>query len=423
MKSRIGNMFSVLNFCTSKKIQESVIDPSMVTVTIEEPLQPIVTAASLSVNGSNSPSSSPIKKSRSGSGSHGDIVFQFKTIAPTKERSISSLEARPSVENIPIMDLVGKEEKRNMIFEPRNSPHKKSSSQSSSKHEEHQYLDLIRDIIDHGYMEPGRNGNTLVKFGHSMRFSLRDGTIPILTTKRVAWKACFEELFWFIRGSTSNHELIDKNVHIWDANGSREFLDSRGLYFLEENDLGPIYGFQWRHFNADYTNCHKCYQGEGIDQIAEIIQNLKNPTTRSSRRLIMTAWNPCQLNYMALPPCHVMAQFHVRDGRYLSCALYQRSGDVGLGVPFNIASYSLLTHLLARHCGLEADEFVHFLGNCHIYEQHIEPLKTQLIREPKEFPKIKIAIQRENIEDYSLEDIVWETKYDSWGTIKMAMVA
>ena len=137
----------------------------------------------------------------------------------------------------------------------------------------------------------------------------------------------------------------------------------------------------------------------------------------------MTAWNPCQLNSMALPPCHVMAQFHVREGKYLSCALFQRSGDVGLGVPFNIASYSLLTHLLAHHCGLEPDEFVHFLGNCHIYEQHIEPLKTQLVREPKEFPKIRIANKRENIEDYSLEDIVWETKYDSWGAIKMEMVA
>jgi len=304
--------------------------------------------------------------------------------------------------------LVGKEEK-STIFEPR--------------HEEHQYLDLIRDIINNGYEEPSRNGNTLVKFGNYMRFSLKNGTIPILTTKKVAWKACFEELFWFIRGSTSNHELNDKNVHIWDANGSREFLDSRGLFSLEENDLGPIYGFQWRHFNAEYTDCHSDYRGKGIDQLAEIIANLKNPATRTSRRLIMTAWNPCQLNSMALPPCHVMAQFHVRNGQYLSCALYQRSGDVGLGVPFNIASYSLLTHILACHCGLEADEFVYFLGNCHIYENHVEPLKEQLKREPNKFPKIRISNKHENIEEYCLEDIIWETKYNSLGPIKMDMVA
>ena len=309
---------------------------------------------------------------------------------------------------------------------PRQYPDDTSDCSLSSKkwtHPEQQYLSLIRDIIDHGYMEKGRNGNTLVKFGHSMRFSLQDGTIPILTTKRVAWKTCFEELFWFIRGGTSNHELIAKNVHIWDANSSREFLDSRGLFHREENDLGPIYGFQWRHFNADYTNCHRSYKGEGIDQLAEIIKNLKNPETRTSRRLIMTAWNPCQLDAMALPPCHIMAQFHVHSDRYLSCALYQRSGDVGLGVPFNIASYSLLTHLLARHCGLEAYEFIHFIGNCHIYEPHIEPLKIQLTREPKNFPKIRIANEHENIEDYSLDDIVWETKYEYCDAIKMAMIA
>ena len=165
------------------------------------------------------------------------------------------------------------------------------------------------------------------------------------------------------------------------------------------------------------------YNGKGIDQLAEIIENLKNPETRTSRRLIMTAWNPCQLDNMALPPCHVMAQFHVRNGRYLSCALYQRSGDVGLGVPFNIASYSFLTHLIANHCGLEADEFVYFLGNCHIYEKHIEPLKTQLAREPKEFPRIRISTKRENMEDYSLEDVVWETKYEYLDAIKMEMIS
>lgn len=419
---RLNDIFPIPQLCVNKNIEKTVIDPS--TPELPTPITPIKSAikknkssSSICENGKKeSDTSNIIKRSRSHSGS--DIVFQFKTILPSKE--ISSL----SIDTLPFVDLIGKEEKHpidNIFEQPRTETLPKQSN--PTHHEEHQYLDLIRDIINNGYLEKGRNGNTMVKFGHSMRFSLREGTIPILTTKRVAWKSCFEELFWFIRGSTSNHELIAKNVHIWDANGSREFLDSRGLYFLEENDLGPIYGFQWRHFNADYKNCNKNYDGEGIDQLSEIIENLKNPETRSSRRLIMTAWNPCQLNSMALPPCHVLAQFHVREGRYLSCALYQRSGDVGLGVPFNIASYSLLTHILAVHCGLEPDEFVYFLGNCHIYEQHIPALKTQIDKKPKEFPRIRIANKHENIEEYNLEDIIWETKYESLGTIKMEMVA
>lgn len=290
-------------------------------------------------------------------------------------------------------------------------------------HEETQYTNLIREIMNNGYDEFGRNGDTLTKFGYSMRFSLRDGTMPILTTKKLAWRVCFEELFWFIRGETNNKKLQEKNVHIWDQNSSREFLDSRGLYYLEEGDLGPIYGFQWRHFNAEYAERTKCYQGEGVDQLEQIIETLKNPETRTSRRMIMTAWNPCQLNYMALPPCHILAQFHVRENKYLSCALYQRSGDVGLGVPFNIASYSLLTHILAKHCGLEADEFIHFLGNCHIYKEHIMPLKQQIKLEPMAFPKIEITTTHDSIDDYCLDDISWIQPYKSHPAIKMLMKA
>lgn len=290
-------------------------------------------------------------------------------------------------------------------------------------HQEMQYINLIREILDKGYTESGRNGDTLCRFGYNMRYSLKDGTIPILTTKKLAWRVCFEELFWFIRGCTCNKLLQDKKVHIWDKNSSREFLDSRGLYYLEEGDLGPIYGFQWRHFNAQYTNSEKCYKDEGIDQLQEIIETLKNPETRTSRRMIMTAWNPCQINYMALPPCHILAQFHVRENKYLSCALYQRSGDVGLGVPFNIASYSLLTHILAKHCGLEADEFVHFLGNCHIYKEHIEPLKKQIVLDPLPFPKIEILNTHDLIDEYNLDDILWKSPYKSHPGIKMDMKA
>lgn len=288
---------------------------------------------------------------------------------------------------------------------------------------EQQYLDLIRDILDKGHDEMSRNGKVRSIFGYSMRFSLKDGTLPLLTTKKVAWKTCFHELCWFIRGSTNNKELQEKKVRIWDANASREFLDSRGLTDRPEGDLGPVYGHQWRHFNAPYESCDKNYDGEGIDQLQNIINDLKNPETRSSRRLIMSAWNPQQLDEMALPPCHVLVQFNVRQGKYLSCALYQRSGDVGLGVPFNIASYSFLTHILAKHCDLIPEDFVYFLGNSHIYEDHIEPLKEQINREPYDFPKICIKNKHENINDYTLDDLVWLSTYDYHSTIKMAMVA
>jgi len=278
-------------------------------------------------------------------------------------------------------------------------------------------------VLNNGDHQETRNGGTKSIFGASMRFSLRDGKMPLLTTKRVAWKTCFSELQWFIRGQTSNDILKDMNVHIWDDNATREFLDSRGLTHRPEGDLGPIYGHQWRHFNATYENCHNDYSGKGIDQLQIVINMLKDPLQRSSRRMIVSAWNPCQLDEMALPPCHVMMQFYVREGRYLSCSLYQRSGDIGLGVPFNIASYSFLTHLTAKHCGLEADEFVYFLGNAHIYDDHKEALEVQCTRVPKPFPKLNIKKQRTNINDYSISDIEWIEGYEHHEGIKMKMVA
>jgi thymidylate synthase len=288
--------------------------------------------------------------------------------------------------------------------------------------EEFQYLDIIRDIINSGYKENTRNGTTLTKFGKCLRFDLKDGKLPLLTTKKMAYKACFEELFWFIRGSTNNEELVNKKVNIWTPNASREFLDSRGLYDNTEGDLGPIYGFQWRHFNADYNGRFPNYENKGVDQLQRIIADLKNPETRSSRRHILTAWNPCQIDEMALPPCHVLAQFNVRENKFLSCALYQRSGDVGLGIPFNIASYSLFTHILAKHCGLIADEFVHFIGNTHIYEEHIDALKDQIKITPFEFPRIEISNTHENINDYKMDDIKWIQKYVHHPPIKMEMI-
>ncbi len=285
------------------------------------------------------------------------------------------------------------------------------------------YFGLIYDILHNGNIENSRNGRTKSLFGYSLRFSLRDGVVPLLTTKRLAWKTCFHELMWFISGSTNNNELIEKNVHIWDANGSREFLDSRGLTENEENDLGPVYGHQWRHFNAPYSNCHEDYQGKGIDQLQNIINMLKDPNQRNSRRLVLSAWNPCQLDEMALPPCHVLMQFYVREDKYLSCSLYQRSGDVGLGIPFNIASYSFLTHMIAHHCGLIADEFVHFIGNAHIYENHLAGLLEQLKRKPFKFPKMRLLNHHESINDYDIDDISWIKEYKHQGTIKMEMSA
>lgn len=286
-------------------------------------------------------------------------------------------------------------------------------------HDEYQYISLISDILKYGTLISGRNGNTLTVFGSAMHFNLDNGAIPILTTKKVAWKTCAKELFWFIKGSTDNTILQKNNVHIWDANASREFLDSRNLQHLPVNDLGPVYGHQWRHFNANYSGCQTDYNNKGVDQLEYIINCLKDPEERYSRRLVMSAWNPEQLNEMALPPCHILAQFNV-IGNELSCSLYQRSGDVGLGVPFNIASYSFLTHILAKHCGLVAKEFVYYLGNAHIYDDHIEALREQITRKPYEFPKIEIKNKHNSIEEYSLDDIEI-TDYKSHIPIKMEM--
>lgn len=288
--------------------------------------------------------------------------------------------------------------------------------------DEMQYIDLIRKIVDDGCWETTRNGGTKCIFGHSMKFSLKDGTLPILTTKKVAWKTCFRELMFFIRGQTHNRILKEQDVHIWDKNSTREFLDERGLAHYEEGDLGPVYGFQWRHWNAPYINGNTEHTG-GIDQLKQIIDALKHPELDSSmsRRLVMTAWNPEQLDQMALPPCHIIMQFHVSEGMYLSCCMFQRSCDVGLGVPFNILSYSFLTHIIAHHCGLVAKEFTYFMGNAHIYSDHIVPLTAQTERTPFPFPKIRWNRRRENVEDYSLEDFEFVEQYKSHESIKMKM--
>ena len=287
-------------------------------------------------------------------------------------------------------------------------------------HDENQYINLIKDILDEGEMIEGRNGYTKSINGAALHFNLENGKIPLLTTKKVAWKTCLKELLWFISGSTNNDKLVEQNVKIWNDNGCREFLDNRGLYQNRINDLGPVYGHQWRHFNAPYDNCDSDYENKGVDQLENVIKLLSDPKTRTSRRIIMSAWNPCQLDEMALPPCHVLIQFNVSNNDKLSCSLYQRSGDVGLGVPFNIASYSFLTHLIAKHCNLIPHEFLYHLGNSHIYDDHLDSLKEQITRVPYEFPSLNINQKFDNINNYTIDNFEI-SDYAFHPTIKMVM--
>jgi thymidylate synthase len=223
-------------------------------------------------------------------------------------------------------------------------------------------------------------------------------------------RAVIAELLWFISGSTSSLPLSEVGIKIWDGNGSREFLDSVGLSHREVGDLGPVYGFQWRHFGAEYVDAKTDYTGKGVDQLAEVIDKLKNKPY--DRRIILSAWNPADLKKMALPPCHMFAQFYVSFPRsrpysapsspihddapatkprgVLSCQLYQRSCDVGLGIPFNIASYAILTHMLAHICDLAPGTFILTMGDAHIYSDHIDALQVQLKREPWDFPELRI---------------------------------
>ncbi|XP_021541912.1 thymidylate synthase isoform X1 [Neomonachus schauinslandi] len=284
-------------------------------------------------------------------------------------------------------------------------------------HGELQYLGQIEHILRCGVRKDDRTGTgTLSVFGMQARYSLRD-EFPLLTTKRVFWKGVLEELLWFIKGSTNAKELSSKGVKIWDANGSRDFLDSLGFSNREEGDLGPVYGFQWRHFGAEYKDKDSDYSGQGVDQLQKVIDTIK--TNPDDRRIILCGWNPKDLPLMALPPCHALCQFYVVNGE-LSCQLYQRSGDMGLGVPFNIASYALLTYMIAHITGLKPGDFVHTLGDAHIYLNHIEPLKMQLQREPRPFPKLKILRKVETIDDFKAEDFQIEG-YSPHPTIKMEM--
>ncbi len=262
-------------------------------------------------------------------------------------------------------------------------------------HEEDQYLNILRQILHSGTIKMDRTGvGTKFIFGTQMRFDLSNGSFPLLTTKRVFFRGVVEELLWIFRGNTDAKLLAAKGVNIWNQNSTKEFHASRGLERFEEGDCGAIYGHNLRHFGAEYVDCKSVY--EGTDQLRSLIKEIKeNP---NSRRLVLNMWDPASLKNAVLPPCHVLYQFDIVNGK-ISCSMYQRSGDMFLGVPFNIASTSLLLHIIANICRLEVGEVVHTIANAHIYLTHIEAVEEQLWRDPREFPKLEILKRLETIED------------------------
>jgi thymidylate synthase len=260
-----------------------------------------------------------------------------------------------------------------------------------------QYLDLMRHVLDHGVRKSDRTGTgTLSIFGYQMRFDLADG-FPLVTTKKMHLKSVLHELLWFLSGETNIGYLREHGVRIWD-----EWAD-------EDGNLGPVYGAQWRTWPAA--------DGGSIDQITAVVDQIK--TNPDSRRLIVSAWNPADVDKQALPPCHTLFQFYVVDGR-LSCQLYQRSGDVFLGVPFNIASYALLTMMVAQVTGLKVGDFVHTFGDVHLYLNHVEQARLQLSREPRALPKMRLNPDVHSIFDFVYDDFVLEA-YDPHPHIKAAV--
>lgn len=256
------------------------------------------------------------------------------------------------------------------------------------------YQDLMRHVLEHGHKKEDRTGTgTISVFGYQMRFDLSQG-FPLLTTKKVHLKSIIHELLWFLQGSTNIAYLKENGVTIWD-----EWADANG-------NLGPVYGYQWRNWPKP--------DGSHIDQIAQVVEMIKK--TPDSRRLIVSAWNVADVDKMKLPPCHAFFQFYVADGR-LSCQLYQRSADIFLGVPFNIASYALLTRMVAQVCNLKAGDFVHTLGDAHIYLNHLDQVREQLSREPRKLPNMRINPEIRDIFGFRFEDFTLED-YDPYPAIK-----
>lgn len=283
------------------------------------------------------------------------------------------------------------------------------------------FLSKIQNTLSFGEKRNSRNGTTFSTFGASIQFDISK-SFPLLTSKKMYWKGIVQELLWFLKGHTNANELKENGVHIWDGNSSREYLDSVGLSHYEEGDCGPIYGYQWRHFNAPYIKGNESPVG-GVDQLQECIRLLREEP--NSRRIFMSAWNPCQLSEMCLPPCHVSYQFYVNSKNELSCMVYQRSGDMFLGVPFNIASTSLLVYILAHMTDKTPSNILICIGDAHVYEEHKDAVGEQMkhFENLYPFPKLRITCEkRERVEDYSFEDFELEN-YQSHPAIKAPMIA
>ena len=288
-----------------------------------------------------------------------------------------------------------------------------------SNSEEQQYLYQIKNIIENGYVCIDRtNVGTKSLFGNQMRFNLENNSFPLLTTKKMFVKGIIEELLWFLSGDTNSKNLENKGVSIWKGNSSREALDQLGFTNRQVGDCGPIYGHNFRHYGAEYVDCDTTYTNCGYDQVKEALRLINEEPT--SRRIIINLWNPLSLKETVLPACHVLYQFKV-IGKKLSCSLYQRSGDMGLGIPFNIASASLLTIIFAKLTGLEPYELIHTIGDCHIYLDHDDGLKEQILRKPFPFPKLIINDRNQtNIEDFTFDDFII-SEYNYHETIKLKM--
>ena len=355
----------------------------------------------------------------------GKSIYQYYLSHPNLNRVYVTYIKKDIDGNVVFPNLINKE--RNFILESCSEYQKENDleyqyriyKKTDSMHSEYQYLSLCKKILEKNNVSENRTKiKTKSIFGHQMRFNLKEG-FPLLTTKKMYTKAIIEELLWFLNGKTDAVLLQDKGIKIWDGNSSREYLDSIGLIDNRVGDCGPIYGFNFRHYGAKYHDCDTDYSGKGYDQVQECLRLIKEEP--NSRRIIINLWNPNILDKSCLPPCHVLYQFTVNDGE-LSCSMYQRSGDFGLGIPFNIASASLLTHIFAKLCNLKVGEFIHTIGDCHIYENHLKSLTEQILRHPSVFPTLKIRDNNQSeIEDFTREDFSF-LGYDSYPSLKMDMV-
>jgi thymidylate synthase len=280
------------------------------------------------------------------------------------------------------------------------------------------YLNALKDIMENGEYRKTRNSGTYSKFSIKLDFDISE-SFPLLTTKKMYMKGILHELLWFIKGDTNSKNLESNDVNIWKGNSSRTYLDSVNLHMNEEGDCGPIYGFQWRHFGTPYRGFKYNYSGLGVDQLQNCIDLIRKDPM--SRRIFMSAWNPSQLENMCLPPCHVSYQFYVSHKYELSCIMYQRSGDMFLGIPFNISSVSLLVYIIASITHTKPGKISIVIGDAHIYENHIEQVKLQCSRTPYNPPKLKIDKKYNNIDDYVYEDFMIED-YEYHPAIKAEMV-